>query len=115
MLPLVAGKNDWRPYLDLEHGVCYSPRNHWNALTDGRQKYIYHAFDGAEEFFDLERDPNEMTDLTATTSAAPLVAEWRRRMVAHLEPRGDQWVRNGVLVPRPQNMPRSPNFPGENR
>jgi len=112
LLGLARGKTEgWRPYLDLEHGICYSPRNHWNALTDGREKYIYHAFDGTEQFFDLRHDPQELNDLAPEPSAAGRVAEWRNRMIAHLSPRGDAWVKNGRLVPRPQDMPTSPNFP----
>jgi arylsulfatase len=113
LLPLIAGKApEWRPYLDLEHGVCYSPRNHWNALTDGREKYIYHAYDGTEQFFDLSHDPAELNDLASATAASARVANWRGRMIEHLAPRGEAWVRNGRLIPRPQNMPISPNFPG---
>jgi choline-sulfatase len=112
ILPLIAGKTDgWRPYLDLEHGICYSPQNHWNALCDGREKYIYHAFDGSEQFFNLVRDPHELNDLASDPGASTRVSEWRSRMIAHLAPRGEQYVKNGRLVPRPQNMPTSPNFP----
>jgi arylsulfatase len=111
-LGLAAGKTDgWRPFIDLEHGICYSPQNHWNALTDGREKYIYHAYDGAEQFFDLLRDPKELNDLASDPESAARVAGWRNRMIAHLSPRGEAWVKNGGLVPRPQNMPTSPNFP----
>ncbi len=112
ILPLIAGKTQgWRPHLDLEHGICYSPKNHWNALTDGREKYIYHAYDGSEQFFDLEQDPHEVNDLASESSAERRVAAWRNRMIAHLEPRGEAYVKNGKLIPRPQNMPTSPNFP----
>jgi len=49
LLPLVRGRTEgWRPWIDMEHDVCYDRTNHWNALTDGRAKYIYHAFDGRE-------------------------------------------------------------------
>jgi arylsulfatase len=116
LLPLLNGKTaGWREYLDLEHGVCYSPQNHWNALTDGREKYIYHAYDGAEQLFDLDRHPLELDDLSAQSAAATRVSNWRGRMVAHLAPRGDAFVKNGKLVPRPQDMPASPNFPEPNR
>lgn len=111
LLKLIGGKQEWRPYLDLEHGICYSPRNHWNALTDGKEKYIYHAFDGSEQFFDLAKDPHEVHDLAGDPTAATRVATWRRRMIEHLEPRGEKWVAGGKLIPRPQNMPVSPNFP----
>jgi len=30
----------------------------------------------------------------------------------HLEVRGNLWMRNGKLIPRPQGMQLSPNFPG---
>lgn len=112
LLRLIAGQAEgWRPFIDLEHGICYSPQNHWNALTDGREKYIYHAYDGSEQFFDLERDPHELHDLASEAAAAPRVAEWRNRMIEHLAPRGEAWVKNGRLIPRPQNMPTSPHFP----
>ena len=113
MLPLAAGKTaGWRPFLDLEHGICYDKTNHWNALTDGREKYIYHTFDGAEQLFDLERDPHELNDLAGDAAAAGRLREWRGRMIAHLAPRGEEYVKGGKLVPRPQDIATSPNFPG---
>jgi arylsulfatase A-like enzyme len=113
ILPLAAGKTEgWRPFIDLEHGVCYDKSNHWNALTDGREKYIYHAFDGSEQFFDLERDPHELNDLAADPAAAARLRLWRERMVAHLAPRGEAYVKGGKLVPRPDEPSTSPNFPG---
>lgn len=113
LLPLLDGKTEgWRPYLDLEHGVCYSRENHWNALTDGREKYIYHAYDGQEQFFDLADDPHELSDLASHPASAERVSVWRSRMIEHLAPRGPEYVRNGRLVPRPQDIPTSPHFPG---
>jgi arylsulfatase len=113
MLPLAAGRTDgWRPWLDLEHGVCYSPENHWNALTDGQEKYIFHAFAGGEQFFDLRNDPHELNDLAPDRAAMERVRLWRERMVQHLEPRGPAYTRNGRLLPRPKQGPTSPNFPG---
>lgn len=112
ILPLLNGKTEgWRPYLDLEHGVCYSPENHWNALTDGQEKYIYHAYDGTEQFFDLARDPHELNDLAADASAAGRLRRWRERMVEHLSIRGEKYVKNGKLVPRPDEPSTSPHFP----
>ena len=70
LLPLIAGKDaDWRKFLDLEHGVCYGPENHWNALADARYKYIFHAQDASEQLFDLQRDPGELRDLAADPAA----------------------------------------------
>jgi arylsulfatase A-like enzyme len=97
-----------REWIDLEHDVCYDASNHWNALTDGRSKYIYHAQTGEEQFFDLSNDPMEMTDLAGSSAET---AKWRARMVAHLEPRGDEWVKDGKLALRPKPHLYSPNYP----
>jgi arylsulfatase len=44
----------WRSWIELEHDVCYAQENHWNALSDGGRKYIFHAMTGEEQFFNLE-------------------------------------------------------------
>lgn len=33
----------WRTFIDMEHSTCYNASNHWNALTDGRMKYIFRS------------------------------------------------------------------------
>lgn len=113
MLALARGETaDWRPYIDLEHDVCYSPRNHWNALTDGRFKYIFHARDGEEQLFDLERDPGELNDLASDTTYAAQLRTWRNRLIDHLAERGARFVKNGKLAVRPERILYSPNYPG---
>jgi arylsulfatase A-like enzyme len=102
----------WREYIDLEHDVCYSPTNHWSGLTDGKWKYLYHAQHGEEQLFHLEEDPNELKDLAAATEYEGQLKMWRARLVAHLEERGPAWVKDGKLVPRPEGLLHSPNFPG---
>jgi arylsulfatase len=112
LLPLIAARETkWRPWLDLEHGPCYSPENHWNALTDGQYKYIFHAHDGREQLFRISRDPGEMTDLAGDPASSGALVQWRRRMVEHLASRGEHWVRGGKLVLRNDDPVRSPNFP----
>jgi arylsulfatase A-like enzyme len=100
-----------RPWIDLEHDVCYSPANHWNALTDGRHKYIYHAQQGEEQLFDLATDPNELNDLSGHAAHEPALRLWRSRMIEHLAERGEKWVSSGRLVPRPQSILHSPHYP----
>ena len=113
MLSLLRGSSpEWRPHLDLEHGVCYSPENNWTALTDGRMKYIHHAYHGQEQLFDLDKDPGEVNDLAGDPKAEGELRTWRNRMVEHLAIRGDRWVKNGKLAMRKEPIPRSPNFPG---
>jgi arylsulfatase A-like enzyme len=103
----------WREYIDLEHNVCYSKENHWNALTDGRRKYIYHALDGEEQLFDLESDPHELTSIAGDATHEAELHKWRQRLVAHFEERGEPFLKGGRLTPRPEGMPKSPHFPTE--
>jgi len=106
------GKAAWRDAIDLEHGVCYSQENNWNGFTDGRTKYIFHAFHGEEQLFDLVKDPGEKVDLAGDAAHAGTLRQWRARMVEHLEIRGEKWVKGGRLQTRKEAIPRSPNFPG---
>ena len=111
MLELVRGHTKgWRPYVDLEHSMCYN-KDHWTALTDGRIKYIYYAYDGREELFDLERDPAERRDLAHEPAHRPVLNQWRQRMVRHLSERGDSFVSDGKLVLRKERSLYSPHYP----
>ena len=113
LLDLIRGNTEgWREYIDLEHDVCYSPENHWTALTDGKVKYIFHAFDGAEQLFDLVADPGEERDLAADPAHAEMLALWRQRMVDHLSERGPDWVKDGKLQIRKERCLHSPNYTG---
>jgi arylsulfatase len=102
----------WREHIDLEHDICYSPANHWNALTDGRWKYIFHALDGQQQLFHLDQDPHELDDLASNPAHSAEVRKWRQRMIEHLAERGEPFVKNGDLELRPKGMPHGANFPG---
>jgi len=116
MVQLAQGKErGWREYIDLEHDRCYSPRNHWNGLTDGKTKYVFHAPDGREQLFDLSTDPGEERDLAGVTTASATLRKWRGRMVDHLAERGDRFVKNGQLALRPESILHSPNYPEARR
>jgi arylsulfatase len=103
---------DWRPYIDLEHNVCYDVTNHWNGLTDGNWKYIFHAYSGEEQLFNLKNDPHELRDLAAVPEYSDTLSLWRKRLVIHLSERGERWVQAGKLCLRKQSIMISPNFPG---
>ncbi len=112
MLKITPGDADgWRRHIDLEHSICYSPENHWNGLCDGRWKYIYHAFDGHEQLFDLKEDPGETRDRASDPGYQRTMKYWRREMVKHLSERGEAFVRDSELVVRPKGMLHSPSYP----
>lgn len=112
LLELVRSQGKgWRDWIDLEHDVCYSPENHWNALTDGREKYIFHARNGEEQLFDLAADPHELKDLAGEASRGAGLRAWRTRMIDHLAVRGETFVSGGKLALRPTSTLYSPNYP----
>ena len=112
VLDLFRGNTSgWRDAIDFEHDVCYSPSNHWNALTDGHYKYVYHAPTGEEQLFDLREDPGELHDCAKERKFKSRVSEWRGRMIDHFNERGEPFVVNGDLAPRQERMLHSPHFP----
>lgn len=111
LLDPVRGRTDgWRPFIDLEHSMCYG-NDHWTALTDGKQKYIYYAYDGREQLFDLEKNPGECHDLAGESDWQDALKRWRQRMVTHLSQRGPEFVENGNLAIRKKRCLYSPNYP----
>jgi len=110
LLAAASGKAH-REFIDLEHDVCYDPSNHWNALTDGKWKYIYHARDGEEQLFHLAQDPLEVRDLAGDSAHSATLRQWRGRMLQHLTVRGEPFVKGGNLAMRPERFLYSPNFP----
>jgi len=94
LAPLLRGEaaSSWRDHLHIEH----APQHH--ALTDGREKYIWHAGHGGEQFFRLTEDPNERRDLSGEPAEADCVATWRTRLVGELAQRPEGFVQNGELV-----------------
>lgn len=94
----------WREWIDLEHSTCYFAWNQWTALTDGKEKYIWFAGNGTEQFFDLVKDPIECHELSTKAQYKKRVALWRQRMVDHLAERGPAYVKNGKLQVRQKNI-----------
>ena len=111
-MQLIRSNNkNWRQFIDLEHDECYSKKNHWNALTDGRFKYIYDAYTENEQLFDLVNDPGEINDLAKDLKHKQTLKDWRGRLIEHLAERGKPFVADGKLLPRRTPMLYSPLFP----
>ncbi len=108
--PVRGDKRPWHRYIDMEHAMCYN-KDHWNALTDGRYKYIYYAYDGREELFDLVNDPGETRNLAGDAASGRTLKHWRNEMVGFFAERGEQFVRDGKLTLRKKKLLYSPLFP----
>jgi hypothetical protein len=59
----------------MEHSTCYNESNHWNALTDGRIKYVFRAFFADEQLFNLTADPKETTELSQDPAYAKVLQQ----------------------------------------
>jgi len=112
MLKLIEKVNaPWREFIDLEHATAYRAENYWCALTDGREKYIWFFNTGEEQLFDLIQDPTELSDISSSDRGR--LEKWRNRMITHLSERGEDFVKDGKLVIRENNLLYSPHYPKE--
>lgn len=116
MDPLVNGKSllgilrgdetSVRQWLDMEHSIVYDKRIHWNAIVGFHEgslwKYIFRAYDGEEQLFNLSRDPNESHDLADAAGAQDVLGMWKTLMIRQFEEedRGEHWLKDGRLVVR---------------
>lgn len=100
-----------REVLHIEHGATYGAEQAFHSLTDGRHKYIWRPANGAEQLFDLERDPREEHDLARVASFQKAVAVWRARLVRTLAGRPEGFSDGARLVegrPYPAVQKRAP-------
>jgi len=92
-------RREIRPWLHFEHAACYGPQQAFHALTDGHIKYIWRPTDGAEQLFDLDKDPREEHDLSKDPSSSQRLALWRGKLVERLAGRPEGFSEDGKLTP----------------
>jgi arylsulfatase A-like enzyme len=109
LLPLLLEPvSDWRSYIHGEHCMCYAPEQEMQYITDGKRKYIWFPRIDAEQFFDLEKDPDERHDLSKDPSRIDEIAEWRGVLIKELAQRDCGWVKDGDLYCPPDEPLISP-------
>ena len=115
VLPLMRGESPsaaaWRDVLHGEHSGRYPQHGGMHYLTDGHSKYVWYSQTGDELLFDLDEDPQERHNLTASGAAGRL-ATWRRRLVEALRERPEGFVEGNALVP---GRPHGPTVLGPYR
>ena len=100
LVPVLRGENvRVREYLHGEHSPCYSDRQAYHFLTDGHSKYIWRPYDGSEQFFDLDNDPQELHDLVNVSDRYQLICNWRGRMIETLAGRPEGFTDGVRLIP----------------
>ncbi len=101
LVPLLKGRDqDVRNWLHLEHGPTYSSSQAFQALTDGRYKYIWRPLDGGkEQLFDLKNDPRERRNLADDPDYSEELNRWRNRLIKELEDRPEGFSDGEQLIP----------------
>lgn len=107
---------EWRTIIDMELALCdFNYTMNWNALTDGKMKYVYYMFDGREQLFNISQDPYELHDMALKAINDDLVISWRHRLIEHYtdEGRGELWLHNGTLTTHSlcYETDYTPNYP----
>ena len=85
LMPLARGEEiPWRPYVHGEHSM-WQWANHY--ITDGRYKYVWYSQSGAEQFFDIANDRQEIHDLSTSDAHVQQIDEFRRALAGELDGR----------------------------
>lgn len=88
-----------RDCLHSEHAPCYGKEQAFQALTDGRFKYIWRPTDGSEQLFDLQNDPKEERNLAKDPASLAMLEQWRARLIQRLAPRPEGFSDGHRLIP----------------
>lgn len=99
LVPALGGDSAMlRERLHFEHAPIYNSEQSFQALTDGRFKYIWRPNDGAEQLFDLQNDPKEERNLAANPESLPVLEQWRARLVQQLSLRPEGFSDGRKLI-----------------
>ena len=80
-------------------------------IREGRYKLIYYPTGNARQLFDVEADPQELTDVSGRDEFKSILDEMTATLVGQLYGGDEEWAKDGVLIGRAAR-----NFrPGPNR
>ncbi|PAV31179.1 arylsulfatase [Virgibacillus profundi] len=97
VMPLCKDGEDmpWREYIHGEHAFG---EKSFHYITDGKEKYIWFSQNGEEQFFDLENDPQEMTNLLKVVDYQERIEKRRNQLVKELEGREEGYSDGKSLI-----------------
>lgn len=97
LIALARGEKEGAPYVIAATGRSIESLNYL-AITDGNWKYIYYPEGAAEQFFDLQQDPQELINLIFTVPAHPQKQRLQTLLISELTKRQLPLVNNGKLL-----------------
>lgn len=86
------------------YGEVGEGREATRMMHDGRHKLIYYPVGHRVHLFDLEEDPGEYADLSASPAHGQVRARLEAALIAELYGTDAEWVRDGVLVGLPDEV-----------
>lgn len=85
IIPLGRGDNaSWREYIHGEHTLG---NRSYHAITSKKDKYIWFSQTGEEQFFDLEKDPQELHNAIDEADYQELIKKRRNQLIKELDGR----------------------------
>jgi len=98
LVPILKGdKEKVRSWLHSEHSPCYSKKQAYQMLTDGKYKYIWRPITGSEQLFNLAEDPRELKDISLENQYKSNLEKWRNRLIEKLKDRPENFVKKDSL------------------
>jgi arylsulfatase len=114
LLPIVrAESGSVREALHIEDSGTYEAIDGYHALISERHKYIWYSQRGTEHLFDLETDPDELTDLALSDRADRLLTPWREKLAGVLANRPEGFVDAGRLTVGKPHTKWVPGYPAD--
>ena len=98
-----------RNYLHGEHALG---DHSTQFIVTRHDKYIWYTQSGREQYFDLERDPEERRDRTGEAASTHRIEELRRLLIAELAGREEGYTDGERLIPgrTPVNLLSRPGY-----
>lgn len=98
LVPMLKNEapDDWRQFINASSNGQQFGFFNQRMLRGHRYKYIWNLTD-IDEFYDLETDPGEKTNLICREEYARTVSEYRKRLLSLLTEQGDPFMNGGWL------------------
>jgi len=119
--PFLEGSSSgsWREFLHGELAESVAPDRpvaaypvdepNFHFVTDGREKFVWFAHSGREQFFDLVADPDECHDRIADPGCQERIGRWRQRLIETLKDRPEGFTDGAQLFPGRPYASRMPH------
>ena len=108
LLPLLKGENTgWREYIHGEH-TAGDNSNHY--IVTEKDKYIWFSRSNREQYFDLEKDPDELCDAINEANYSERIGYLRKQLVRELADREEGYSNGKELIPGKAARPCLPHI-----